>query len=171
MATSPTARSLAFLRRAGFIACVVERWIPHAGVRSDAFTFGDVLAAHPGERVVLLVQATTIDHVAHRLAKAKSKPELAAWLRAGGAFEVHGWVCRGGRWQVKRVAVRAEDSGDVVIEAPQRRRRLRRGERQAGLFDQLLADVPAEAPAVAAGASGEPKLIVEPDRAGESSCR
>ena len=94
MATSPTARSLSFLRRAGFIACVVERWIPHANIRSDAFAFGDLLAAHPGKRVVMLVQVTTNDHVAARLKKAKAQPELFAWLKAGGTFEVHVWTLR-----------------------------------------------------------------------------
>ena len=168
MATSPTARSLAFLRRNGWCAAVVEKWLPQANLRQDVWGFGDVLAAHPGDRVVMLVQVTTIDHVAHRLTKARSKPELAAWLRAGGVFEIHGWVCRGGRWQVKRVAVQSEDLGDVVIEAPQRRWRLRKGERQGGLFDQLLVDVPADAPAVAADVpstprtSGSAKLIRTP---------
>ena len=82
---SPTARSLAILRRAGFIAATVEKWLPHAGVRQDLWGFADVLAVHPRDGVILLVQATTVAHVAARLAKARRRPELRAWLRAGGA--------------------------------------------------------------------------------------
>src|SRR6202022_644362 len=111
---TPTARTLALLRRQGFIAAVVEKWLPRIGLRSDLWGFGDVLAAHPADRVLLIVQSTTVDHVAGRLAKARARPELALWLRAGGMFEVHGWRRRGRRLQVKRVAVRAEDLAAVV---------------------------------------------------------
>jgi hypothetical protein len=102
---------------------VVERWLPHAHVRRDLFGFADVLAVHPRDRLFLLVQATTVDHVAGRLTKAKARPELAAWLRAGGAFEVQGWTRKEKRWHCKRVAVRAEDLAAVVLAAPPHRRR------------------------------------------------
>ena len=135
MATSPTARTLDLLRREGFIAAVVEKWLPRVNLRQDVWGFGDVLAANPVNRVVLLIQATTADNVAHRLAKAKGKPELAAWLRSGGRFEVHGWALRGGRWHVRRVAVQAEDLAGIVVAELPRRRRLRKGERQRELFE------------------------------------
>src|SRR4051794_7045540 len=118
---TPAARSLKYLRKEGFIACAIERWIPVANIHADAFGFGDLLAAHPERKIVLLAQSTSIDHVAHRLTKAKGKPELAAWLRAGGTFEVHGWCLRGGRWQVKRIAVQAGDLESVVLAMPKRR--------------------------------------------------
>jgi hypothetical protein len=132
---TPTVRSLAYLRREGFLAAVVESWIPHANLRRDLFGFADVLAVHPRDRRFLLVQATTVDHLAGRLAKARGRPELAAWLRAGGAFELHGWALRAGRWYCKRVAVRAEDLAAVVLTAAPRRRRRRKGERQGLLFE------------------------------------
>jgi hypothetical protein len=75
---TPTARTLAFLRRAGYLAAVVESWLPHTFRRRDLFGFADV-------------------------------PELAEWLKAGGAFEVHGWAKRKNRWTVRRVPVRPED--------------------------------------------------------------
>jgi hypothetical protein len=120
------------LRREGFQAAVVERWLPHANVRQDLFGFADVLAFHPRDRRFLLVQATTADHAGHRLNKARAQPELALWLRAGGAFEVHGWTRREDRWHVRRVAVRPEDLAGVVLAAPPRRRQ--KGERQRELF-------------------------------------
>jgi hypothetical protein len=133
---TPTGRTLSYLRRAGYLAAVVEKWIPHINKRRDLFGFADVLAVHPRDRLFLLVQATTADHVAHRLAKAKRRPELAIWLRAGGKFEVHGWVKRDGRWERRQIEVRGEDLADVVLAAP-RRRRLGKGERQRDLFDAM----------------------------------
>jgi hypothetical protein len=130
---TPTARTLAYLRRAGFLlAAVVEAWIPHASLRRDLFGIADVLAVHPRDRLFLLVQVTTAGHVAHRLAKVRARPELATWLRAGGRFEVHGWAQRGGRWCLPRGEVIGADLSDVVLSAPRPRRR-RRGDRQAEL--------------------------------------
>jgi hypothetical protein len=131
---TPTARSLDYLRRAGYLAVVVERWLPKAEVRSDLWHFADLLAVHPRDKQFLLVQVTTAAHVSHRLAKAKRRPELAAWLRAGGRFEAHGWRQGAGRWELRRVEVTGADLAEVVLGAP-RPRRQRRGERQGLLFD------------------------------------
>jgi N6-adenosine-specific RNA methylase IME4 len=137
-ATSPTQRTLAYLRRAGFLVAVVERWLPHANLRQDLWGFADVLAVHPPDGLFLLIQVTTAGHVAHRLAKAKARPELAAWLRAGGRFVVHGWSRRkNGKWEVKQVEVRGEDLAGVVLCVP-RPRRARKGERQRELFLQAF---------------------------------
>lgn len=130
---SPTSLSLNHLRRHGFLADVVERWLPHANRRRDAFGFGDILAIDCREPGLLLVQCTSLAHVADRLAKARGRPELAAWLRAGGRFSVWGWFKRAGRWQVRIVAVRAGDLEAVPI-GPARRRRGRKPV-QAELFD------------------------------------
>jgi hypothetical protein len=121
---SPTARSLMHLRKSGYVADVVERWIAQAGVRKDFLGFADILAFSPHEPGVLAVQATSLSNISSRLAKARSKPELKAWLAAEGrTFEVWGWVLRAGRWQVKRLAVRGEDLQNVVLEAPPRGRK------------------------------------------------
>jgi hypothetical protein len=130
-----TGRTLVHLRRLGFLAAVVECWLPRVNRRRDLFGFADALAVHPQDRLFLLVQATTAGHVAARLAKARGRPELAAWLKAGGAFEVWGWCRRGGRWHVRRVAVHDADLAAVEVQALPRRRRRRKGERQRGLFD------------------------------------
>ena len=85
---TPTARSLTLLRSTGHIAGVVERWLPQVNRRSDLFGFADLLAVHRVVSGVLLVQATSLSNVSARLTKAKGKPELAVWLRAGQRFEV-----------------------------------------------------------------------------------
>jgi hypothetical protein len=128
---SPTARSLAWLRKEGFRACVVERWLPRVEKRRDAFGFGDVLAAHPVHKIVMLVQATSATNVSARLSKARAIPELAAWLRSGGTFEVHGWSFQAGKWRVRRVGVKEEDLEPIPLNARPRRRR----EVQRTLFD------------------------------------
>lgn len=119
--SSPTAKSLSYLRRLGFVAGPVERFIAAINRRRDFLGCIDIIAASPRDRVILALQVTSMGHVGDRLKKAISKPELAAWLRSGGQFEVWGWGCRAGKWVLKRVAVKAEDLSPVVIEAPSRR--------------------------------------------------
>jgi hypothetical protein len=131
MAT-PTALTLAALRRSGYLADVAERWLPHANVRRDLFGIGDVVGIDRRQPGLLLVQCTTRAHVADRLAKAKGRPELAAWLKAGGRFEVWGWYRRAGRWEVRIVAVTGADLSDVALTGPARRRGRR--PRQPELF-------------------------------------
>jgi hypothetical protein len=110
---SPTARTLALLRREGFTAGVVERWLPYAGVRSDLFGCMDLVAVRRHEPGVLGIQATTAANLATRLKKAKQQPELRTWLAAGNQFAVFAWHKREGRWQVKRVSLRAGDLAEV----------------------------------------------------------
>lgn len=131
---TPTARTLALLRRSGYVAEVVERWLPIPGksVRRDLFGVGDILAVGTRERRLLLVQVTTRAHLAHRQAKARHSPGLKAWLAAGGRFQLHGWYRLGGGWQVKVVELRGEDLQAMPVGPA--RRRVRRP-RQATLFD------------------------------------
>jgi hypothetical protein len=79
---TPTALTLRHLRRGGYLADVVERWIPGAKVRRDLFTVIDVIAITIGEPV-LAVQCTSGANVAARLKKATACPELAVWLKDG----------------------------------------------------------------------------------------
>jgi hypothetical protein len=134
---TPTARSLDLLRQSGYLAEPVERWLPGANLRRDLFHVGDVLAVHPHRQpAFLLVQATTRGHVQARLDKARCRPELAVWLRAGGAFEVWGWFCTGKRWDVRRVGVQAGDLAAVPLTRTPRRTRT---PRQRDLFAGDLA--------------------------------
>ena len=103
---SPTARTLARLRELGYRADVVERRLPGCFITRDLFGIADLFAVHPGERTVLLVQATTAAHVTDRLRRVRGQPDLPALLAAGVRVEVWGWAKRGGRWHVRRVAVR-----------------------------------------------------------------
>jgi len=134
---TPTARTLDLLRRSGYLAETVEKWLPRVNLRRDLFHFADVLACHPVRREIVLVQCTSIGHVADRLTKARGRPELLTWLRAGGRFIVMGWL----RQEVKQVELTAEDLAGIVVQAPAPRRGRNR---QRGLFDAPRRPIPAD---------------------------
>ena len=113
---SPTARSLAYLRKQGFHAYVVERWIPRARVRKDVAGFMDILAWRSVDQTVLAVQSTTGAHVANRVEKIAyglAPADQAAfldWKHLGNLAVVHGWSLQGPRgkrklWTLREVWV------------------------------------------------------------------
>lgn len=123
---SPTARSLAVLRKEGWTAGVVERWNPGARVRQDFLGFADILAVRPiafiegqGTRAdgVLAVQACVTGDQSKRLAKIQQEPKAAVWRAAGNTIEVWGWAKRGPRgkrkvWTLTRTVVDGVAEGD-----------------------------------------------------------
>lgn len=98
--TSPTARSLEWLRERGWLARVVERWNPWSKKRIDLFG-GDILAIHPAQKKTLLVQATSGTNHVSRVKKSKENPEVSQWIAGGNEFEVHSWKQRKGNWEVR----------------------------------------------------------------------
>lgn len=103
MAASPTARTLARLRRNGFIAGVVERWNSHAKLRQDLFGFVDLVAVRADLPGTLFIQATTRGHINDRLEKMRAIPALRTVLLApGNRVQVWGWFKRKGKWNVVR---------------------------------------------------------------------
>jgi hypothetical protein len=95
---SPTARSLAYARGRGWLAHVVERWVPQARKRIDMFGCIDiVVVANLLEDMeqIIGVQATSGSNHSARVAKALEEPRLHRWCRAGGQFEVWSWALRG----------------------------------------------------------------------------
>lgn len=102
--TSPTQRSLAYLRKQGYLACVVEKWIPRANIRKDAFDCIDVLAIRPGE--VLGVQATSRDHVSHRITKIRELDHFEQLQACPIRIVVHGWgKMASGKWELREEVV------------------------------------------------------------------
>lgn len=101
--TSPTARSLKYLRGLGYIADVTERWIPRRNVRKDLFGFIDILAISDTE--VLAVQSTGGDggNVAARVTKItehENYSKVCKHIR----IVVHGWRKNAaGRWVLREV--------------------------------------------------------------------
>jgi carbonic anhydrase len=102
--TSPTERSLAHLRKAGYLVAVVEKWNPHVRIRQDMFGFVDLIAICPNE--TLAVQTTSGSNVAARVKKIAESEHVAAVRAAGWRIHVHGWAKRAdGRWHLREVDV------------------------------------------------------------------
>ncbi|MFN7610654.1 MAG: hypothetical protein ACK5QX_06915 [bacterium] len=102
--SSPTQRSLAYLRDEGYVAAVVERWNPHARIRQDLFGFVDLLAIRDGE--TLAVQTTAASSMSARVKKIAESELVGAVRRAGWRIHVHGWAKRAdGRWHIRVVDV------------------------------------------------------------------
>lgn len=111
--TSPTQRSLQYLRGGAWRVAVVEKWNPHARIRQDLFGCGDLLAIKPGRRP-LLVQATSASNVAARVTKIRELEHLPELLSVFG-LEVHGWAkptktLR--QWRLRVVTIRPDEVTD-----------------------------------------------------------
>lgn len=97
---TPTARSLKYLRDAGYTAEVVEKFNSFTKRKNDLFGFLDILAIREGE--VLGVQTTSAAHVANRIKKIQEHENVSAVRKAGIGIHVHGWrKAANGRWQIR----------------------------------------------------------------------
>lgn len=105
--TSPTQRSLTYLRSLGYTVAITERWNPFAHIRQDLFGFIDLLCFRDNE--VLAVQTTSGDNVAARVTKIRSIQAASLWLESPSRrIVVHGWRKVGDRgkrkmWEVREV--------------------------------------------------------------------
>jgi len=106
---TPTQRSLALLRREGFVAAVVERRLPRCFVIVDAFGLFDLLAVRIDVRGG--VQATGGTNHAGRVRKLLGNATLSTWLAAGNRAEVWSWTKRRRRWTCRRQRLDAADLG------------------------------------------------------------
>lgn len=101
---SPTSRSLEYLRKQGYLACVVEKWIPRARIRKDAFDCIDILAVRPGE--VLGIQATDRTSVSKRIAKIRGLEHFPELQACPIEIRVHGWSkMASGRYELREEVV------------------------------------------------------------------
>lgn len=100
--SSPTQRSLEYLREQGYFCAIVEKWNSFTKQRQDLWGWCDILAIRENE--VLAVQVTSTG-VAERIKKIEDSPTVAFVRKAGIRIEVHGW-----RKNVKgRYVLRVED--------------------------------------------------------------
>src|ERR1700684_3240067 len=106
---SPTALTLRYLRRLGFMADVAERWIAQAGIRRDLFHCIDVVAIKTGEKI-LGVQCTSLSNLPARVSKARQSAEMAVWLGTGHArFQLFGWTHGPRGWEAKIGELQADE--------------------------------------------------------------
>lgn len=113
--SSPTQRSLALLRKEGFVAQVVEKYNPYARVRVDLFGFIDIVAIKKecgkcaGINGVVGVQTTSAAHIMERVRKILSIPESKIWLECGNKIIVHGWSKKGAKDKRKLWSVNTKE--------------------------------------------------------------
>lgn len=120
---SPTARSLAALRAAGWLPGVVEQTIPKSFIKRDLFGIADIHALKPGQPP-LYVQATSASNVSARVTKILESEHYPHLVESGALIEVWGWQApnaASSRWRVRIVNVATgEDTG--LIEPPRPRK-------------------------------------------------
>jgi hypothetical protein len=112
---TPTARSLAALRKDGWTCATVERWNAYAKIRQDLFGFADVLACKPGSGIVA-IQVTSGSNAAARLDKIRKEPRAGLWLASGGRILIHGWAKRGPAGSRKLWTCRVVDVGVILAD-------------------------------------------------------
>lgn len=76
---TPTARTLAWLRKQGYTAAVCEFWNPHVKRRKDLFGFADIIAFD--KHKVILVQATSGAHTSDREKKIRANEAAMNWIK------------------------------------------------------------------------------------------
>ena len=101
--SSPTQRSLKYLRDLGMIAQVVERWNPFAKIRQDLFGWVDIVAMDVPRGRVVFVQTTTKHNMKDRIKKVHSLPTFKQAKKCGVVIYVHGWYKTGRLWGIEEV--------------------------------------------------------------------
>lgn len=118
--TTPTKRTLDWLRAHGFDAGVVERFNTYTKRRNDLFGWIDIVAFKGS--LTVGVQATSADNLAARVTKAAEIPECAAWAKEGNrrAWFI-GWRKGGPVGKRKRWSCRVLDhlGNDITIQVQQ----------------------------------------------------
>lgn len=107
---TPTARTLAWLRQAGHLVDVVERWIPRVNIRKDLFGFADLVALD-GQPGALFIQCTAGASHAARRTKLAGLPAVQQVLAAGNRVQIISWAKQGPRGKRKLWTVRVEAVG------------------------------------------------------------
>lgn len=76
------------------MAHVVEKWIPQARRRVDAFGFGDILAAY-WDGIYLIQACAGASHAARRTKiLTDCKKQALEWIACGGRIEIWSWSKR-----------------------------------------------------------------------------
>lgn len=102
------ARSMKMLREQGYMAQVVEKWLPIPGkkIRQDLFGFIDILAVHVTTGEVLAIQVTSRSggNVSARVKKIQDSDKVAPLLLARWKILIYAWgKMASGRWELRIV--------------------------------------------------------------------
>lgn len=106
--TSPTKRTLAYLRLRGY-AEITGHWNPFAKIRKDLLSFGDILFLPNNAEGIFLVQTTSGANHAARKKKIEECGEAKLWKKCGGRILLISWEKKGARGKRKLWAMREEE--------------------------------------------------------------
>jgi hypothetical protein len=122
MASKPTQRTLAVLRKDGYTCHIAEKWNAFARIRQDFGGFADILAYKPGVPGVFAIQ-TCADSgdVQKRVIKLMALENVRIWLLAENRVEIWGWGLRGPRgmkkeWTLRAVPITLESFAQKILE-------------------------------------------------------
>lgn len=107
--SSPTQRSLALLKKEGYLPAITEHWSSFANIRQDLYGFLDIIALRGGEVGVLGVQTTSASNVSARVHKILGIPAYRLWLNCGNKLFVHGWGKKKGKYYLVKREITLED--------------------------------------------------------------
>lgn len=100
--TSPTQRSLAHWRKAGYFCWITEHWNSFKRCRVDMWGFCDILAL--GQDEVIAIQTTSWMNVPARVRKIADHENTAAVRKAGIRIIAEGWrKSKLGKWERREV--------------------------------------------------------------------
>lgn len=101
--TSPSERSLHYLKDNGYMVQRVEHWNAFAHKRLDLYNCIDIVAVKIGENGVLGIQTTTAGNESAHADKImqECRAKMLIWLGAGNRLVVHGWGERCGEGKRK----------------------------------------------------------------------
>ena len=102
---SPTARSLQWLRKQGFVPAVVERFNSFSKQRHDLFNAFDLVALHPHQHGLLGIQVTSKSNASSRRNKLLQNPLVALWLSSSNPVHLHYWGKKQGKWVLTREVI------------------------------------------------------------------
>lgn len=120
--SSPTQRSLAILRKQGWLCAITEKWNPHVKIRQDLFGFIDILAIKGN--VIMGIQACVGDDTMKRVHKIAPLPAARVWLGSPNRLIcVHGWRKVGAKgkrklWDCRITPVTMSDLANGEITTP-----------------------------------------------------
>ncbi|MCP4262785.1 MAG: hypothetical protein GY774_35550 [Planctomycetes bacterium] len=122
--TSPTQRTLRFLRQEGSLVDVAERWminprVPGGGFRKDLFGFVDLVVLDPDQGIGG-IQSCGQSFAEHKrkLLDSECTQFVVEWLKCGGYVELWGWrkvkLKKGGkamRWKPRLAKITLFEEG------------------------------------------------------------
>ena len=113
----PTQRTLALIRKQGFVAQVVEHIVPRTFIRRDLFNIIDILAINT--TYTIGIQTTSGSNVSARIAKAIESEQLRLWLSVPSRrFIIHGWrkLKSSRRWECREIELTISGDGFEITE-------------------------------------------------------